>query len=237
MCRRAAATGEPEAQEAAELVLDALRGRDAGRRLPYACDDGRWFAMQVTPIPGRHSGALVVHTDITPETTREREWQHRALHDPLTGLPNRALLADRLEHAVAGAARNPESLAVLFVDLVAFKSVNDRLGHTAGDQVLCEAASRMATSLRSADTIGRWGGDEFLVIAERLDADCKGQEIARRLVASLEPPMAVCGEELSVDAVVGVAHLRDRQSAADLVRAADEALLRTRAAELALAVR
>jgi hypothetical protein len=66
VCRRSAATGEPEAREAADLVCDALRGRDPGRRLPYACEDGRWFAMQVTPLPGRHSGALVVHTDISP---------------------------------------------------------------------------------------------------------------------------------------------------------------------------
>ncbi len=229
VCARAAADGEPEALEAAALVRDALRGRDPGRRHSYRCADGRWFTMQAVPIPGLHSGALVVHTDITPEVLREQGWQHRALHDPLTGLPNRALLADRLEHAVAGAARDPESLAVLFVDLVAFKNVNDRLGHDAGDQVLREAASRMARSLRTADTIGRWGGDEFLVIAERLDRREAGEELAARIASSLDRPMAIAGEHLCVRAVVGLAHLRESQSPAELVRAADVAMLRARA--------
>jgi GGDEF domain-containing protein len=153
----AATDGEPDASEAAELVRLALQGVQPDRTVCYECSDGRWFRLQTVPIPGRHSGALVVHTDITAETHDVRRWQHQALHDPLTGLPNRALLQDRLAHAVAGAARAPDSVAVLFVDLDAFKAVNDTYGHAAGDRVLTEAADRMAASVRVGDTFGRWG--------------------------------------------------------------------------------
>ena len=110
------------------------------------------------------------------------------------------------------------------------ETVNDRLGHTAGDQVLCEVAARMAECLRSADTIGRWGGDEFLVIAERLEQPGAGQELAERLRASLDQPIIIAGEELGVQAMVGVAHLSDHCYADELVQAADQALLRARAA-------
>jgi diguanylate cyclase (GGDEF)-like protein len=223
----ASAHGEPQAREAADLICDALEGRESERSLSYRCSD-RWFSMQAIPIPGRHSGALVVHSDITTARVRESEWQHRALHDPLTDLPNRALLVDRLQHAVSVAARDPRSLAVLFVDLVAFKSINDRLGHAAGDQALCEASRRMAESLRASDTIGRWGGDEFLVIAERLGPDTTGEDLAGRIRASLRSPMAIDGMEVSVQARVGVAHLEQHSDADRLVRAADDALLRVR---------
>jgi diguanylate cyclase (GGDEF)-like protein len=228
VCARSAAAGEPQARAAADLVCEALEGREAAGATSYRCND-RWFTMQATPIPGRHSGALIVHTDITAARKREHEWQHRALHDPLTGLPNRALLADRLQHAVSVATRDPRSLAVLFVDLVAFKSINDRLGHAAGDQVLREAARRMATNMRASDTIGRWGGDEFLVIAERLDHDTTGEDLARRIESSLDDALWIDGEELSVRATVGVAHLDQHRDADQLVRAADAALLRVRA--------
>jgi len=224
----AAARGEPQAREAADLICDALEGRRSERRLCYRGGD-RWFSMQAIPIPGRHSGALVVHTDITAARSRESEWQHRALHDALTGLPNRALLVDRLQHAVSVAARDPRSLAVLFVDLVSFKSINDRLGHAAGDQVLCEASRRMAGTMRASDTIGRWGGDEFLVIAERLGHDTTGEDLADRIRSSLDTPMEIDGVAVSVQATVGVAHLDQDGDADRLVRAADDELLRVRA--------
>ncbi len=194
VCDRAAAAGEPEAAEAADLVRTALGGAIRETRLTYAAASTagtRWFSVQAIPIPGRHSGALVVHTDTTADRQREREWQHRALHDPLTGLPNRALLSDRLEHAVAAAARDPRSLGVLFVDLDDFKAVNDTAGHAAGDQVLAEVATRMAGSVRAADTLGRWGGDEFLVIAERLDSSTTAADVAGRLTASLNEPVSI----------------------------------------------
>jgi GGDEF domain-containing protein len=174
-----------EASEAAEIVRLALAGEESDRRLRYLCGD-RWFSMQAFPLPGLHAGALVVHMDITAEADDLRRWRHQALHDPLTGLPNRALLEDRLAHAVAGAVREPGSVAVLFIDLDGFKQINDVHGHAAGDQVLKEVADRLAGVVRSGDTVGRWGGDEYLVVAERLEHSGSAAELADRIIASLD---------------------------------------------------
>jgi diguanylate cyclase (GGDEF)-like protein len=224
VCRRAARSGAPEAAEAADLIRAALAGLAMDRRVCYRGRDGRWFGVQALPLAGPGGGALVLHLDITAERRREHAWRHQARHDPLTGLPNRALLLDRLDHAIAGAARDPGSLAVLFVDLDAFKAVNDRHGHAAGDQVLRAAAQRMADSVRSGDTIGRWGGDEFLVVSERLRHSTAAADRAEWLRRSLREPIDVAGGPLSVDASVGVAHFEAGQTREDLVNAADRAL-------------
>jgi diguanylate cyclase (GGDEF)-like protein len=228
LCTRAYANGVLEAEEVASVVVSALIGDGSDCRADYPCGGGRWISVQTAPAPRQLTGTLVVHTDITTHRESEKEWRHRALHDPLTGLANRALLTDRLEHAVAGAARDPRSLAVLFADLDAFKSVNDRFGHAAGDTVLCEAASRMSASVRAADTIGRWGGDEFLVIAERLDHTTTADDLAARLAASVTAPVAVGAADVSIGVSVGVAYLDHHQNAEQLVHAADEALQRNR---------
>jgi diguanylate cyclase (GGDEF)-like protein len=224
VCDAAGSDGEPEAAEAADLVRQALGGVQSDRKVHYACSDGRWFSVQAVPIPGRHSGALVVHTDVTADRQDVHHWRHQALHDPLTGLPNRALLGDRLAHAVAGAGRNPNSVAVLFVDLDDFKTVNDSYGHGAGDRVLVEAAARMAASVRSGDTLGRWGGDEFLVIAERLESADAAAELAERLAASLELPISIGDVHVAVGLTVGVAFATPGQSPEELVGRADQSL-------------
>lgn len=230
-CQLEATRGVPEATQIAELVRTALTGNVERGRLSYPLQSStgrRWFSLQVIPMPGPGKGALVVHEDVTDEKELEAELRHRAFHDPLTGLPNRALLTDRLEHAIAGAARDPGSLAVLFVDLDEFKSVNDRFGHLVGDRVLCQAASHMAACLRASDTVGRWGGDEFVVIAERLDAEFTAAQLAARLADCLHEPIVVSGELLHVRASVGVARLEECKSADRLVEAADKALLASR---------
>jgi diguanylate cyclase (GGDEF)-like protein len=232
VCARAAADGDADAEQAAAIVRAALRGGDAGRHAYTAGSESgsdRWFSVQAMPIPGQHSGALVLHTDITAERQREEAWQHRALHDPLTGLPNRALLTDRLEHAVAGAARDPRSIAVLFIDLDGFKQVNDRLGHSAGDEVLRQTALRLAGAVRTSDTIGRWGGDEFLVIAERLDDATTVDDLAARLGGAVRSRLEVDGESLVVSVTIGVADLEASRDAAGLIEMADRALLGVRA--------
>ncbi|HSP37581.1 MAG TPA: diguanylate cyclase [Frankiaceae bacterium] len=223
VCENAPADDAPEARAAAELVRLALEGRSDESRLRYQCGD-RWFSMQAIPIPGRHSGALIVHSDITAETADVDRWRHQALHDALTGLPNRSLLVDRLDHALASAAREPRSLAVLFIDVDHFKLVNDRHGHAAGDAVLRAAARRMADSLRSGDTIGRWGGDEFLVIAERLETAEAADVLADRVVGSLREPIEVAAGPMTVGLSVGVAHDDRQRTAAELIDAADRAM-------------
>ncbi len=223
VCDAAAAEGEPEAAEAAQTVRDALAGVRPARKLYYACAD-RWFSMQAIPLPGLHSGALVVHSDVTLDRQDVRHWRHRALHDSLTGLPNRALLEDRLAHALAATARDPNSVAVLFLDLDAFKAINDTLGHAAGDRVLVEAAARMAASVRSGDTLGRWGGDEFLVIAERLDDARTAAELAERVLRSMDPPITIGDSEVSVGVSVGVAHAEPGLSPEGVIDRADRSL-------------
>jgi diguanylate cyclase (GGDEF)-like protein len=223
VCARAAAEGEPEAAEAGELVRLALAGIEPDRRLRYQCA-GRWFSLEAVPLPGRHSGALVVHTDVTTDTEDVQRWRHQALHDPLTGLPNRLLLEDRLRHAIDRAERDPRLVAVLFIDVDDFKSVNDRHGHGAGDAVLQEVTARMADSLRAGDTLGRWGGDEFLVIAEQLADGAAARELAERVRASCTGPIEVDGVEIPVGLSVGLAHVEPGQPPHAVIAAADQAL-------------
>jgi diguanylate cyclase (GGDEF)-like protein len=163
----------------------------------------------------------VVHTDITDERRRQQAWQHRALHDQLTGLPNRALLTDRLEHAVAGAARGSRSVAVLFVDLDDFTGINDRYGHPAGDRVLVESARRLAGCVRGADTVGRWGDDEFVVIAERLDSSTTAADVAERLTSSLAEPVRIGRLKISARASVGICYLEADRHPEQIIAAAN----------------
>ncbi len=130
---------------------------------------------------------------------------HEALHDSLTGLPNRALFVDRLRHSVARAERTGTPVAVLFCDLDGFKTVNDSLGHRTGDGLLVSVAERLADSLRPADTIARLGGDEFAVLLEELREPGDAARAAQRLLASLEPPFELREREFFISASIGIA--------------------------------
>jgi diguanylate cyclase (GGDEF)-like protein len=211
VCARASAAGEAEAEAAADLIRAALAGDDTGRRLSYHAGPGgeHWFSLQAVPIPGRDSGALVVHRDVTHHRRGYREWQRRAMHDPLTGLPNRALLADRLDHAVAGAARVPVPLTVLFIGLDGFRSATDGFGYSVEDEVV-----------RAADTVGRWGGDEFLVIAGGVGSNAGAEELAGRVRRSLDEPLQLDRGTLAISASTGMANLEFGGSADLLLRAA-----------------
>jgi diguanylate cyclase (GGDEF)-like protein len=155
---------------------------------------------------------------------REDELRHLALHDPLTGLANRALFFERLAHAIVTHNRSGDTLAVLFVDLDGFKQINDNLGHHAGDGVLVEAAARLGRCVRSADTVARIGGDEFAILAERVSSPADAETVADHVVRALQAPFAVGGRPVAVTASVGVA-LR-----APGTRSADEVLHRADAA-------
>jgi diguanylate cyclase (GGDEF)-like protein len=152
---------------------------------------------------------------------------HRTLHDELTGLPNRSLFRDRLAHALRRIAREPGLVAVLFLDLDGFKSVNDRLGHDAGDELLVEAASRLQAAVRATDTSARFGGDEFLILLEDIHGPEEAQQLADRVRAALARPCAVAGETTQLSAAVGVATTDDPAvEPEDVIHAADEAMLR-----------
>ncbi len=128
-----------------------------------------------------------------------------ALHDPLTGLPNRTLLEDRLAMAVAGQRRNTSILAVLFCDLDKFKLINDTVGHEGGDAVLVIIAERLRGAVRSTDTVSRIGGDEFVVLCPHLNNEVELTELVERLLSLLSQPMEVAGHEVVISGSVGVA--------------------------------
>ncbi|GAA4969542.1 sensor domain-containing diguanylate cyclase [Kineococcus glutinatus] len=160
---------------------------------------------------------------------------HAATHDPLTGLPNRALLDDRLAHAVATAQRAHTPLAVLFVDLDGFKSINDTFGHEAGDRLLTTVAARLQGLLRAGDTLARLGGDEFVIVCEGLRADPGGaaapdavSAVVERIYAALSEPIDLGGAQARISASIGVATSEGEApaelQAQTLLRQADQAM-------------
>jgi diguanylate cyclase (GGDEF)-like protein len=134
----------------------------------------------------------------------EQRMRHEAVHDPLTGLPNRTLLRDRLEHALARVERGAAATGLLFIDLDNFKYVNDAYGHAAGDAVLVELGRRLHATVRPADTVARLGGDEFVVVCEEIDADT-ALALGRRLQEAIAAPVRVDGAEYRLSASIGVA--------------------------------
>jgi diguanylate cyclase (GGDEF)-like protein len=156
---------------------------------------------------------------------------HQAMHDALTGLPNRTLILDRVERMLARARRTALAPAVLFLDLDGFKDINDTLGHAVGDQLLCAVAERLTTALRGEDSIGRLGGDEFVVLLEPQPTRGDPTYVARRLLAALHEPFYLPhrdGLPLVVNASIGIASGL-RPTAAELLRDADVALYRAKA--------
>ena len=161
-------------------------------------------------------------------SAREAAAVHRSLHDPLTGLPNRNLFADRLELTLARARRGAPRPAVLIADLDQFKLVNDSLGHQAGDELLRAVAPRLAEAVRETDTVARFGGDEFVVLCDGVGSEQRALELAQRLVAVLDEPVDVSGCPVYVSASFGVAFAGPESDAESLLRDADAALYRAK---------
>jgi diguanylate cyclase (GGDEF)-like protein/excisionase family DNA binding protein len=161
----------------------------------------------------------------------EEEARHRALHDPLTGLPNRTLFVDRVHHALALAARDGGTAAVLGLDVDRFKVVNDRHGHERGDELLSELAQRLAALLPPGDTLARVGGDEFAVLCEGLPGERGAIEVAQRLLDGLAPPIVIGDHPVFVNASIGIAVSDGQNAVAEtLVGDADAAMHRAKAA-------
>jgi diguanylate cyclase (GGDEF)-like protein/PAS domain S-box-containing protein/excisionase family DNA binding protein len=171
--------------------------------------------------------AAHVLTAAAEHETAEREARHHALHDPLTGLPNRALLIDRLKHAGARAARAGEALALICLDVDRFAEVNDTLGRTAGDELLRVLAGRLGDTIRCEDTLAHLGGDEFAILCEDVDGERGAVEVAQRVVAAFAAPLPLGGGEQYVSASLGV--VVGRSALADgLLRDAEVALHRAK---------
>ncbi|MFA3792269.1 EAL domain-containing protein [Aliiglaciecola sp. SL4] len=166
-----------------------------------------------------------VLTDISLIKQSQNKIQYLANHDSLTGLPNRTLLADRLEHALQESRRTKNQLAILFVDLDRFKIVNDGLGHNIGDAVLIEVAKRFTDILRSVDTVARVGGDEFIVIVQDLESALNASKIATNLIQAVKREIVVKEHKINIGASIGISiYPNDGHSADDLIRQADIAM-------------
>jgi len=189
---------------------------------------GRWCLAETTVsnLLGDDSvrGILLTSRDVADRRRLEHDLRHQALHDPLTGLANRTLLRDRLEHAVARCKRGPESLALVTVDLDDFKTVNDTLGHPAGDRVLVEVARRLLQSVRAGDTVARMGGDEFAILLEHAD-DATLDLVARRVQSWPRSPIQFDGSTVPIQGSMGVATTSGSSlDAEELLRNADLAM-------------
>ncbi len=205
-------TGEPGERALCPLRLPGGRGRTVELRVAHATVDGR-------------DATALVATDTTEQAREHERLQHLAMHDPLTGLPNRALMRDRLEQAVAADRRHGRGCAVLLVDLDGFKAVNDRLGHAAGDALLEAVAARLKTCSRESDTVTRYGGDEFVVVAGPVGGDEEAAVLAARIVSELRRPFDLGGVQAQVGASVGIARRGAAgEDAALLLSEADAAL-------------
>ncbi|MEX2547254.1 MAG: EAL domain-containing protein [Chloroflexota bacterium] len=191
--------------------------------------DGSWRWLQATAknlLNDPAVSAIVVnYRDITDRRALEEQLRYQAFHDALSGLPNRALFMDRLDHALTRARRDQSAVAVLFLDLDDFKSVNDGLGHGAGDELLVSVAERLNRTLRDADTAARMGGDEFAILLEDAHDKHASVEIAERILEVLRAPFTVQGQHVRIRGSVGIALYTDPEQTADeLLRHADVAM-------------
>ncbi len=194
--------------------------------------DGEVLDIELVTVPVTYRGGPAIQLmgrDVTDRRRAERALAHHALHDHLTGLPNRALLLDRLAQALVRTARRGGTVAVLFVDLDRFTLVNDELGHDAGDGVLRAVAARLRGMLRPADTVARFGADEFVVVCDEVQGPAEATRIANRIVEVVTLPVDDHDEDLVVTASIGVALAGGDDATADaVVRNADTAMHRAK---------
>jgi len=196
--------------------------------------DGRIFPEWLTISTVKDSAGTATHyvgvfSDITAIKTAHEQLNHLAHHDPLTGLPNRLLLEDRLAIALEHARRNKTGLAVLFVDLDRFKNINDSLGHQVGDDVLREVAARFSTLKRASDTVARLGGDEFLIVIEDVETPGAASQMADKILDSLRATPVTLEQEFFIGASIGISLFpRDGNDSATLIKHADVAMYRAK---------
>ena len=186
----------------------------------------RWLHQQVVPVEG---GLVAIVRDISERKLAEERMLHLAHHDALTGLPNRSMIAERLDLTIAQANRNGGTVLVAFIDLDGFKLVNDGLGHNAGDELLKVVAARMGGCLRAGDTVGRFGGDEFVVLLNEPRNSENAAPVLERVREAVLKSMTLNGQEVQVSCSIGVAvYPQDGADAETLLMHADAAMYRAK---------
>jgi diguanylate cyclase (GGDEF)-like protein len=185
-------------------------------------------AQAVRAADGRPLRLAGSQTDVSDRKAAELQLQHDALHDSLTGLPNRVLFQDRLEHLVRRGRRNAATNAVLFLDLDRFKIVNDSLGHLVGDHLLVAVADRLSMALRPGDTVARLGGDEFTMLLEDLTDHAEAEAIADRVLEGLQAPFDIADQDIYLSASIGIAMIPPGATGEEVIRDADAAMYRAK---------
>ena len=226
--------GHPDELPLAHQVLSGLsagsESHDDERR--FVQPDGTivWVLSHVTLVrdqDGTPQYFFAQFQDISERKRMEHDLAHQALHDSLTGLPNRALLNDRLLHGLAGSRRRSAELGVMFLDIDQFKIVNDSLGHGAGDAFLSLAAQRIAGAIRPGDTVARIGGDEFVIVCDDVSA-LETERIGERVLEALSSPCDIAGHELRITASLGIAISTSDATPESLLRDSDAAMYRAK---------
>ena len=196
--------------------------------LRHSDGSSRQFEILYTNLSDdEHVRGIVLNgRDISERKRFEEQLAHQAFHDPVTGLPNRALFVDRVRHRIARTRRGESGLAVIFLDLDDFKTINDSLGHAAGDEVLVAVAQRLAGTIRASDTAARFGGDEFALLLEDVSNVQQAADTAERIMEAVRQPLSLAGKELTVHCSMGISVPDDEAvtDADEMIRDADAAM-------------
>lgn len=228
----------PLKQKIADYLAEYLSGAHPNKvyteELPMLCKDGSmvWGEVIARFVRNETTGQVELHgvtRDITERKAAQAKIEHMAMHDQLTGLPNRSLLNDRLHQALIASQRDRSHGAVMFIDLDRFKQVNDELGHDVGDQLLLQVSARMLACVRASDTVARIGGDEFIVLLRPMLEAEDALRVAEKLRGSLHAPFHLAGRELSISCSIGIAlYPQHDDDAVELCKKADIAMYRAK---------
>jgi diguanylate cyclase (GGDEF)-like protein/PAS domain S-box-containing protein len=223
---------EELAEQARAGLLDGLADKFEGTvRLQRADGQPLWArvaAVMIAGVPGHERSFMIQVLDITAEREAREQLSYQAFHDALTGLRNRAWILDMLETDLNAARRSSRTVGVLFIDLDNFKLVNDSLGHAAGDEVLARVADRIASTLRPTDHVGRFGGDEFVVVLPDVHNGPGIEKVAERISAAIATEITVQGHRIVPTASMGIALSSSTSTSASLLRDTDSALFRAK---------
>jgi diguanylate cyclase (GGDEF)-like protein/PAS domain S-box-containing protein len=217
--------------EMGRLALNDSVGYQMEKRYIHADGHEVWVSVSVSCVRDEQNQPLYLIgqvEDVTERRALRERLAYAAIHDPLTGLPNRELFLDRLEVALRRSSRSGHHVAVIFLDLDRFKLINDSLGHEVGDQVLRAVADRLGSVMRTSDTLARFGGDEFTILCDDVDTEDDAVEVAQRLMAAMGQPLALHTGEVFVSLSVGIALAVGGELGTVVMRNADIAMYRAK---------